>query len=334
MERCELCREDAPVALRFGLGLCDRCSVGDFGPRQDRVAGVRMQRASWRQSASQAGYGRCLEISAHVPFQLPFTLSLRREGFVQRVGKLFVREPSVGDPRFDEAVYIRSDDPDAAEALLASEGLREVVLHVLSEQEARMETPRIEIAGRLRLKADSPDRMEDEGALRLAVAALARHVASYAERVGLPLDPARQRLPDLDGFAGANSLDDVELAACVIDDLEGLGREPLCLQRLLKRLTLRDVTLAPGAIAGLAALARLESFVDLRLERLAGPVDLSVLVHLPALRTLSLRGTTVLDLAPVAALPSLERLLVEESALDPGQLAALERARPGLAIAR
>lgn len=51
-----------------------------------------------------------------------------RQGWAERAKKIFVDEIEVGEPRFDDAVYIATDTPDATRALVGHARAREALV--------------------------------------------------------------------------------------------------------------------------------------------------------------------------------------------------------------
>lgn len=66
-----------------------------------------------------------------LPQSTQIQASFAREGFTKKLVKLFKKELQVGDPTFDDLVYISTDTRDATAALLAAEDLRGVIKQLL-----------------------------------------------------------------------------------------------------------------------------------------------------------------------------------------------------------
>lgn len=95
------------------------------------------------------------EVVVTLPKSTGVEATFSREGFADKVLKLFKKEIQVGDPLFDEHVHIRTDTTDATEALLQSSDIRAIIERVVTEGGA------IEIDGAT-VKMDVPGRHEKD----------------------------------------------------------------------------------------------------------------------------------------------------------------------------
>ncbi|WP_394833756.1 hypothetical protein LVJ94_45350 [Pendulispora rubella] len=59
--------------------------------------------------------------------------SFSREGLTSRVVKLFKKEVQVGDPTFDDVVYISTDTPAETAAFLKSDDVRATILQAVTD---------------------------------------------------------------------------------------------------------------------------------------------------------------------------------------------------------
>ena len=60
------------------------------------------------------------------------TADFSREGFLDRLRKLFQREIQVGDPLFDDFVFVNTDDRPEVEALLRHSGAQSTLMDLVS----------------------------------------------------------------------------------------------------------------------------------------------------------------------------------------------------------
>jgi hypothetical protein len=95
------------------------------------------------------------EIVVTLPKSLGVEATFSREGFADKVFKIFKKEIQIGDPLFDEHVHIKTDTSDATEALLQSTDLRAIIERVITDGGA------IEIDGNT-VKLEMPGRHEKD----------------------------------------------------------------------------------------------------------------------------------------------------------------------------
>jgi hypothetical protein len=91
------------------------------------------------------------EIVVTLPKSTGVEATFSQEGFADKVFKIFKKEIQLGDPLFDEQVHIKTDTPEATEALLQSSDLRAIVERVIVNGggiEIDGNTVKLEIAGR------------------------------------------------------------------------------------------------------------------------------------------------------------------------------------------
>jgi hypothetical protein len=93
------------------------------------------------------------ELVVTLPKSTRVEATFSREGFADKLLKIFKREIQIGDPLFDEHVHIKTDTTEATEALLQSTDLRAIIERVITEGGA------IEIDGNT-VKLDVPGRHE------------------------------------------------------------------------------------------------------------------------------------------------------------------------------
>lgn len=108
------------------------------------------------------------EVTLTLPRATAVAATFSKEGIGKKLVKLFKKELQTGDKAFDDAIYISTDTPDPTKALLASDGVRELIaLHVgtAGPIEIQGSTVKVALAGRQDL--------EDPGVVTLVRAVLA-----------------------------------------------------------------------------------------------------------------------------------------------------------------
>lgn len=81
----------------------------------------------WERTATTAGDGHVVRLVWTLPAPCAVRASFGREVLKHKLIKLFKKEIQVGDPHFDDAVYISTDTPDATNAFLESPRVREII---------------------------------------------------------------------------------------------------------------------------------------------------------------------------------------------------------------
>lgn len=94
-----------------------------------------------------------------------FAARFVKQGWAERAKKLFVQEVEVGDKRFDDAVYIATDAPDAVRAFLQHERVREALV-ALVQWDCVIDVTSTELVVSV---DDAIARSEDEAAEALAL---------------------------------------------------------------------------------------------------------------------------------------------------------------------
>jgi hypothetical protein len=176
MEPCALCgapTSSAGLGRVSGLDFCEVCRTCD--PTAGLVAlGVAVE---WNTQLMRfsAGLG--------VPYQDPgFALKCVPELWAHKVAKLGLQEVEVGDPAFDSRIFVRTNDPEQARAVLASEGVQSALLALLTGvrtnelvgNHVTLEGPTLLVSTRP-LGGLSDDEIQE---LRLETTALALHLRS------------------------------------------------------------------------------------------------------------------------------------------------------------
>lgn len=313
VRRCALCQIplEQEEAERFAtLDLCRPCLDGTFG---ERVAhrGIRVQQLglvtrSLRENRTQYIYTL---VSGTASCDLSLQASFSREDLFSRVGKLFRPELKVGDPLFDDTVFIRTDDKEGLARLLRVESLQSVIHHAISELAEHEQPLRVD-GPRVRLRSVQSPSSSRSDYLRRIVALVLHHLVLDAEARGVP----RAEPPPLFDFSKAckefafsgSMLTQLYVRFDRLEDLQWLVR----LKReeghdRLRQVGLNDLRLGSSDLTPLAAIPGLEA---LSLARVNDVVDLSGLADAFALQRLDVYGCPVFDLAPLAGLSGLQEL--------------------------
>jgi hypothetical protein len=124
MTVCALCQSSGPTSRVSGLDLCDACTLQDPGEALLRL-GIASSFKAW---------GMRISAELFVP-GMPegFKLSAGPERLHHALIKLFSTEVEVGDPIFDDRVFLRTNDPERASLILRNEGVQSAVLALLSD---------------------------------------------------------------------------------------------------------------------------------------------------------------------------------------------------------
>lgn len=121
---CQLCQADGPDIARIaGIEFCFTCRSVDVR----RLLTERGIVCEW-----QVLFGWLIATITLPPQPHPFALKCGRQGLHNAWLKLFVHEVEVGDPIFDDRVFVRTSDRERAAAVLANEGVQSAVLGLLS----------------------------------------------------------------------------------------------------------------------------------------------------------------------------------------------------------
>ena len=184
---CALCLEAfeaGSLRERYGLDICEPCRTGSAAERVKPV-GIEVT-TERRQNQDDAAY----LVEARATWRTTGRVQFTRQGRGSRFLKLFIDELEVGDPKFDDAVWVQPlakhddvgdvlfDDPPlasprermATKGLLASKGVQSAIVTIvgLPYGYARIEPGVVRSA----IKASASQ--EDRDAQILAVCAIVR----------------------------------------------------------------------------------------------------------------------------------------------------------------
>lgn len=270
---CDLCGQplgeasSAPVA---GLILCSPCHHGDFWGRLAE-RGLRLQclaRADYPSGGHSSSVHR--SVAGAIPYDLGISGHFSKEDLFSKIGKWFSAELEVGDAGFDEALYIRSDDPEALAEALGGEGLRAAILHAVQATDS----PLVIEGGRLSFDALSLSVSEVPVTLR-ALALVLHQLERLAVERGTPRRPEFAEYPDV-----RRILEHVETCATLGD----------------KRYWPKGLFLQAATLDTLSTVARIHEVMD---ERSSRPMRMFRLIHSHLISE---------DLAPLASMKRLRVL--------------------------
>lgn len=116
------------------LDICDRCTLGGAQAALEQ-RGHALQIRQWTTtSRDHRGHSHTvhhLAVEGRAPGQFSVTADFSREGFLTRLRKLFQRELEVGDPLFDDFVFINTADRAETEALLRRTGAQSTLMDLV-----------------------------------------------------------------------------------------------------------------------------------------------------------------------------------------------------------
>lgn len=98
-------------------------------------AGVTIDRSTTTQSFEIQGIDVASSAAEHYTFTLPQAAAFKggfgKEGFVQKLAKIFAKEIQAGDPIFDDKVYVRGSDQNIGR-FLQSDAVQTLILDVVA----------------------------------------------------------------------------------------------------------------------------------------------------------------------------------------------------------
>jgi len=171
--QCELCLEyldDGQLNRHSGIDLCDRCLEGDVMSRV-RPRGFHFDVETWKTTSTDSNNRKKtwynVRVTGSLPDDPPVDAAFCSEGLLEKIAKLFRKEIQVGDPLFDDYVYVRTDTPEATERLLESEGAQMAIMEfVTSDGLVSIDS------GRVSARRSDVDKMPDTDSMYLNTALL------------------------------------------------------------------------------------------------------------------------------------------------------------------
>lgn len=140
--RCAFCEHSWPadkLRREYELDFCDSCAVDT----ESVIAGRRGRgdTISVREWTTEVYTGKRTQTFYHVAVhgvphaRIPATATFTREGVWEKLKKLFNKEIQVGDPLFDDFIYIGTGDRAATHALLQDSGVQSVLMDLVGDHE-------------------------------------------------------------------------------------------------------------------------------------------------------------------------------------------------------
>lgn len=136
---CAFCDNEVPtdeLRRQYELDFCERCALDvDSVITLRRAAGDAVQVRQW---TTTAWTGRRdvtfyhFEVSGVPRVRIPVRASFTREGAWERLKKLLIKEVQIGDPMFDEFIYVGTDDRKETHAFLQHSGVQSVLMDLVS----------------------------------------------------------------------------------------------------------------------------------------------------------------------------------------------------------
>lgn len=179
---CGICDEQySGGSVRIaGMDVCPRCEIGNV-LRILQTRGYALDIKIWQTENSNPRSGGPnvwyhIRLLGRTPVQTDLHVRFSRENILDKVAKIFTREIQVGDPLFDDMIYVRSKESSPVRGFLASEGVQSAVMEMVGSRGS------LTIEGDLvRLKATEETAL-DEQRFTLHAAALLKYMAANASR--------------------------------------------------------------------------------------------------------------------------------------------------------
>lgn len=137
-QTCDLCG----VALKnrgnrlAELNWCESCFLGDPCSQMKTHRGLLLQCRAWSESRGTGTSRRtvyCLELNGSTPQKSAgLDIKFSREHIGHKIIKLFAKEIQVGDPLFDDNIYIATPTERAAKSFVSTSGIQSAVMEMVS----------------------------------------------------------------------------------------------------------------------------------------------------------------------------------------------------------
>lgn len=134
---CAFCQRTHPrdhLRRDHELDICDPCACG-HAEAALRERGHSIDTRRW-ETTVRTRHGTetvyHFELTAHAPGDFAATATFTRENFLHKLVKLFKKELQVGDPLFDDFVFIRTEDRIQVSTLLQGSGAQSTLMSLVS----------------------------------------------------------------------------------------------------------------------------------------------------------------------------------------------------------
>ncbi len=181
MNTCELCRGSLSGQGGHrcgGLDLCDSCWHGD-STAIVKSRGFEIRERTWQtniRTGQRTHRYYNLQVIGALPRIIGIEAVFQRETLEHKLIKLFAREIQVGDPLFDDHIYIRTKDREELSGLLASEGFQSVVMELVTGMD------RLKITGNeARATVSSPEEIVEAHPARRSMAVALHYLDAYLD---------------------------------------------------------------------------------------------------------------------------------------------------------
>ncbi len=313
--RCGLCRAalSSSATRVAGLELCPACLRGDLRERLFG-SGIRIQDVSlgyYPREGIIGGENRSLRGSIRSSTGIQAKFARRGDWLI--LSDSDGLEWTSGDPEFDSAVAVRTNDGELLTRALQSASIRSAI-----GEAVRFEASGVTLSDST-LQLDVSGRGEKElDHLRCCMAVI---LSQLAQGVGVgyrgsPNERTNRRAyPDLSYVLdeGPSTVRNVIISFSTLDDLNDVQRlfeSQAGSDKPVEGVHLKAVYLGGGAISALMTMSTLRV---LTLDDVTGVQDWTPLASLASLEALTLARCPVSDLSPLAGLKSLRTLSLEQS---------------------
>lgn len=182
---CAFCDNEVPTGKmrrQYELDFCERCALDvDSVIMLRRAAGDAVQVRQWTTNVWNGNRNvtfHHFEVSGVPRARIPVRASFTREGAWEKLKKLFIREVQIGDPMFDEFIYVGTDDREATHAFLQHSGVQAVLMDLVSGHK------RVTFQyGAITVHEEGPEEVDPSGAL-LPICAMLVHAERMAQPQG------------------------------------------------------------------------------------------------------------------------------------------------------
>ena len=137
---CGICDEQySSGSIRIaGMNVCPRCEVGNV-LRVLASRGYALDIEIWQTENSNPRSGGPnvwyhIRLLGRTPVRTNLHVRFSRENLLDKVAKIFTREIQVGDPLFDDMIYVRAKENSPVRDFLASDGVQSAVMEMVGSR--------------------------------------------------------------------------------------------------------------------------------------------------------------------------------------------------------
>ena len=177
--QCAFCGEPSPLGTydrMAGLDVCSLCRKSGVLKHLLNQGYLVLSRYRIIPGSRENGGQNCiLEIDTALPVDPGLQLRCVKESWAHSIQKLFRNEIQVGEPIFDDHIYISKGSGAAVADLLSHEGIQSAILLVGINGTFVLEGPRLTARCTYRIPPSTQERRDIE----LEVAAAAIHIVAW-----------------------------------------------------------------------------------------------------------------------------------------------------------